>query len=148
MKPYIQKIFGSNGDCFRTALASLLNVDRLEDIPHFFDGRACLSESEKEVAWTYVREWLLVNKGLFMVTIPYSSCLDDLLNCMKLQNPRLFYLLIGHSGVDNHVVVCFEDQIVHDPCGQIPGKHCLVGPATDGFYWVHFFVPRFHGSVS
>jgi len=148
MLRHIQKVRGSDGDCFRTALACLLDVERLEDVPHFFDGKSEATEEEKAANWAAVREWLLVNKGLFMVTIPYSSQLVDLLDCMKLQNPGVYYLLSGHSGVDNHVVVCFEDQVVHDPCGYPAGKDCLVGPCSDGFYWVKFFLPRFHGSAS
>lgn len=143
MLKHIQTIQGQNGDCFRTALACLFD-EKVENVPHFFDGK---SDDERDITWAAVREWLIVNKQLFMVTIPYSAKLEDLLECMKVQNPGIFYLLCGHSGVDNHVVICFEDQIIHDPCGRPAGNDCLVGPSTDGFYWVKFFVPRFHGSV-
>lgn len=147
MRYHVQTIYGSNGDCFRTALACLLDMEQVADVPHFFDGKSDVTEEERAAGWAEVREWLLVNKGLFMVTIPYLSQLDDLLDCMRAQNPGIFYLLAGRSVADNHVVVCFEDHIVHDPCGRRAGKDSLIGPCTDGFYWVKFFVPRFHGSA-
>lgn len=140
---HIQTIHDSNGDCFRTALACLLDVERLENVPHFFNDNPPADEG-----WNAVREWLLVHKKLFMVTIPYSSKLEDLLECMKFQNPGIFYLLQGRSEVDDHVVICFEDKIIHDPASYPPRKDSLVGPSSDGYYWVKFFVPRFHGSVA
>lgn len=142
MKQHIQTIRGNNGDCFRTALACILDMEQVEDIPHFFDGEFDLDEG-----WDAVREWLLVNKQLFMLTVPFDSKLQELLDCMKFQNPGIFYLISGHSGVDNHVVIAYEDRIIHDPCGKPAHNGSLVGPCTDGHYWVKFLLPRFHGTA-
>jgi len=142
MLRHTQTIRGSNGDCFRTALACFLDMEKVEDVPHFFDGDPNLDEG-----WAAVREWLLC-KGLFMLTVPFQGELAAIMECMKVQNPGIFYLISGYSGIDNHIVVAYEDRIIHDPCGKPAGNNSLVGPCTDGFYWIKFLLPRFHGVAS
>lgn len=137
---HTQEISGTNGDCFRAAIASLLDAERVEDVPHFFDGNPDLDEG-----WAAVRKWLMETRGLHMVTVSFQGDLEGVLEYMRFQNPGVYYLISGHSGVDNHVVVACGDKIIHDPAGKPPGKHSLVGPCTDGYYWLKFLLPLFHG---
>lgn len=134
MKPQKQKFKHSPdngiwGDCHRTAIACILNLDR-DDVPNFGDGGPSGDEFTKRV-----NSWLLEN-GYVPVHTIYSCELGALLFTIAATNPDIYYLLGGRSrtGVD-HTVVGLNDKIIHDPSLNDSG---IVGPCDDGYYWVTY----------
>lgn len=134
---------GHSGDCYRTALASLLDMDR-DDVPHFYDLPAgCLPETLKAAdAWR--RRWLREN-GYDLVNI--SLCAEDPTQAMEAlsrTSPQgMRYLLIGESKNGcGHAVIVRDGEIEHDPSQDQSG---IVGPdPSSGCYWAEFVV---RGSV-
>ncbi len=121
------------GDCYRTCIASLLDM-KAETVPHF------MHDGDGEQAAIRSREWLN-KRGYRMVTIPYTGDCEPglIMQTMAAQNPGLYYLFTGRSGIAcAHTVVCRDDDIVCDPSGNgIVGDY-------DGFFWVEFLVPLLH----
>ena len=75
----------------------------------------------------------LANYGLGYIAIPFTGTVEDVMTAMKHHNPGMHYMLVGESGQCpgiGHVVVCKDDQVVHDPSGS-----GIAGP-IDGFVWV------------
>ena len=120
---------GVYGDCGRTVIACLLDLHPSE-VPHFFDK----GPEESPEAYANERAWL-AERGLLVVKWCYEgNTLEEVLGSMKYTNPAVTYILMGQSprGV-NHVVICRDDQVLHDPSIQGGG---LVGPADDGRWWI------------
>jgi hypothetical protein len=121
------------GDCFRTALACLLDMNP-EDVPHFLEGGP-----EPEEFMRRHREWLLEH-GYSIFAIGFDAGLEDVMKTMKNVNPGLYYLISGQSvrGI-NHVCIGLEDKIIHDP---MPDGDGIKWPCKeDGYYWVEVLVP-------
>ncbi len=127
---------GIYGDCHRTALAVVLDMDA-RDVPHFMDGNLY---PDAEEAHDKIEEWLNT-RGITTINVLYpgETSLDDVLSTIKCSNHRSkpVFILGGRSrnGV-NHSVVCWQGEIACDPSHDDSG---IVGPCDDGFYWVTFF---------
>lgn len=124
---------GIYGDCHRTALAALFDMDARE-VPHFNEGNPSSEEfNRRDAAWLKAQGYVKYN-----MVFPAAE-LDDVLQTMKSLNPGIYYLLAGTSrtGVD-HSVVCLDDQIICDPSLTDSG---IIGPCADGYYWVTVLVP-------
>ena len=139
MKPQKQAFLhepdkGIYGDCYRTVMACLLDMDR-DEIPHSHEGWAEFKEANAQ--WQAMRGFL-AERGLREVVIPLLGTMpiDDVLACMSNSNPGLHWLLLGtsRSGV-SHVVICRDGEIVWDPSIVDSG---ITGPASDGNWWVSF----------
>lgn len=123
---------GIYGDCFRTAVACILEVPR-DEVPHVFhDG------CESKTAETRMDEWL-AERGLAQWVIAFQGeglSLEQLLAPINSAKPKSFpeYLLYGRSknGTD-HVVVCKGNEIAWDPAIDGSG---IVGPCNDGHWWL------------
>jgi hypothetical protein len=122
---------GVYGDCFRTAVSCVLELPR-DEVPHVFhDGCDGKTADERMNKW-------LAARGLMQFVIAFEGAgltLDQVLapiNCATKGAPE--YLLYGKSknGTD-HVVVCRGNEVVWDPAIDDSG---IVGPCTDGFWWV------------
>jgi len=130
---------GMYGDCFRACIASLLDYDDPENVPHVFkdyrsgDGERLLDQ---------MRAWLKENHGLDHISFPFQSqSLDDMLQWMKEMIGDTPCILLGRSKRSNHCVLVCDGVIVHDPNPEIPaGQHSIIGPADDGFWWVEVLV--------
>lgn len=122
---------GVYGDCARAAVASIFEMP-LDDVPHFYDKDA--SDIDGKIAFTN----FLLERGLRPISVPFPGAIpiEDILGTMRRLNPDVHYLLTGtsRSGV-NHVVVCKDDQIIHDPSLDDSG---IVGPCSDGCWWLEF----------
>lgn len=115
MKPQKQKFShipeaGVYGDCHRTALACLLDMDR-DDVPHLLhdncDGpEFCRRETEFLNSVGYHKA----------VTCFASDSLEQVLNTQRVMNPGVYYLLGGQTerGTD-HTVICCGGEMVWDP---------------------------------
>lgn len=122
------------GDCCRTSVACLLDIHP-EEVPHWGHPDVCDSKKWNE----FREEWLRLNYCTSMVAIPLLlETKEEALHFMKQLNPDIYYLLSGKSktGV-NHVVICLNDKIVHDPSINESG---IIGPCNDGFFWVSLLV--------
>jgi hypothetical protein len=124
---------GVYGDCHRTALACLLDLEP-EQVPHFGENF-----ESPEVFSHRVAEWLSA-QGWCEVSVPYQSTLDELLQCQEALNPDVYYLLGGKSRTGcGHTVIGCGGEIVWDPSLDNSG---IVAPFdTDGLYWVTWLVP-------
>ncbi len=119
---------GKYGDCQRAAIASILSLD-VQQVPHFLDG-----DPSSEVFNARLREFL-APRGLSLFAIPFDTDIDSVLRSVGGMNPGVPYMLVGESprGV-NHVVICQDDAVIHDPH---PSNAGLIGPSKgDGYYWV------------
>lgn len=124
---------GLYGDCFRTAVACVLEVPR-DDVPHvFYDGCDGRTADKRMNSW-------LAERGLMQFVVAYDGkdmSLEQVLtpvNCATGGDPE--YLLYGQSknGTD-HVVVCKGNKIAWDPAIDESG---IVGPCLDGYWWLVF----------
>ena len=128
------------GDCFRACIASVLNLGS-RDVPHFMDG------DPPEDQWQKVVERWMNAHGYTYIEVPFMSTdgvsfsedkgLHAVLKTIAVNNPNVYYMLAGNSPAGSHSVVCFNDEIVHDPAGREPGDQ-IVGPNEDGIYWIGF----------
>lgn len=123
------------GDCHRTALACLLNLEPHE-VPHFVQ----LSYTQPEYDWQIGKRKWLNDRGLDFVDICFDN-IENLFNFMDGWNPDALYLLGGRSprGTD-HTVIGHGGGFYHDPH---PEGGFLVGPLSSGYYGVTFLVPKF-----
>lgn len=116
---------GEYGDCFRTALACVLDMEPSQ-VPHFMDG---FPDDWAE----QMNDWLLSN-GFFAVEFAFDGSVEYALKAMGLWSKDTEYLIAGRTiGGTDHQCVGRNDQIIHDPEPRKPG---LVGPCSDGFVWI------------
>lgn len=136
MTPHKQRLAhrpsqGLYGDCHRTCIACLLDVDPA-DVPHPYAGGMLDADEANAV----IDSWLGSLYGLRQVHFAYHGEMDrqQVLDTVKHFNPGLAFILGGSSrnGV-GHLVIARDGEIIHDPSQDDSG---IVGPAPDGFWWV------------
>ena len=123
---------GVRGDCYRTAVACLLDVPR-DDVPHV--------NEDDQVAARSVLNGYLARHGLLIMEMPLQAgTLNEIRDFMAAANPGVEYLLSGTSprGTD-HMVVVPALEPVWDPH---PTHSGLTGPCADGFWWIGALVAR------
>jgi hypothetical protein len=125
----------SYGDCARAAWASLLNFERIEDVPHFLENGG----GDPEATHQHQVRWLR-SQGFvpFMIAFPGSATVDDVLCAMGSMNPNVFYLLHHDRDGTDHVVICCDNKIVHDPAWY---STPITGPHSNGYWAVITLVP-------
>lgn len=113
MKPVLQTITGTRGNCFAACLASIFEVP-LEDIPDFHDGAENDTPEAVNLAWWQnMRAWLR-GRGYGTILLTFtdpaqwqSLCLDG------------YHIVSGKSGraVGEllHATVWYDGKLVHDP---------------------------------
>lgn len=121
------------GDCHRACIASILELD-IHEVPHFgYDGCTDIDIFNKRVA-NY-----LETKNLCEVTFAFNCILPSLLRMMKLLNPNVYYIVGGQSkNKVNHSVICYNDEIVHDPSLDNSG---IESQCDDNHFWISILVP-------
>lgn len=125
---------GVFGDCHRTAIAIVLDMDAA-DVPHFMgDG------DQPEEAHRACEAWLNA-RGISTISMVFDGVtrLADILSTIAGINrhSKPTYLLMGTSRTGcNHIVVCCDGKIVCDPSLDDSG---IIGPCHDGLYWLTFF---------
>lgn len=125
---------GIYGDCFRTAIACLLDVEPAE-VPHRHDAISGAEQDQLVNAW-------LRERGLFLVNFAYHGRGEyaltqaEALEYACALHPGVHHLFMGQSGNGwDHVVVARDGEIVHDPSRNDCG---IVGPCSDGYWWINF----------
>lgn len=123
----------SYGDCFRAAVASLLDVPQIEQVPHFFhDG------CDGSVGMSRLKDWLKT-QGLAPFFMFFSEpTLQDVLHIMEVLNPGIRYILTGATQSEDHSVLYAGDQLIHDPAWYASR---LVSPGSNGYWTVLTVVP-------
>jgi len=125
------------GDCYRTAIACLLDVPA-SMVPHVYDHGAT-----SETALPEMDAWLDRN-GLTRITIAYQGELEGVVAALETLNPGKPFLLSGTSPRGfGHCVVYQGGEMVCDPAHEGGG---LVGPQSDGNFWVEYIVRRLDAS--
>ncbi|MBL4656293.1 MAG: hypothetical protein JKY33_10775 [Bacteroidia bacterium] len=129
------------GDCFRTCLACLLDYPNPLNVPHFFDFKdRGFSEQEANNSFDRASEWLLMNHRMHHVIIPWTfENLTQLLEHTNNAFPNVTFMLVGQSKISNHVVICKNGKIIHDPSNSAESPY-LFGPCDDGFWRTEFLV--------
>jgi len=123
---------GVIGDCQRTAIACILNLD-VEEVPHFGEKHWLDTVAFNKA----IDDWLEL-RNLACVNSCYDCSLETVLEWQN-NNPNCYYMLVGESGNGtNHVVIGRGDKIIHDPAIDCSG---IVGPDNQGLYWVTHLVP-------
>ena len=144
MKRHIQKFrhrpeLNEIGDCDRTTVACLLNMD-IDDVPHW--GK---SNWKNPRLWDAERTKWLSARGLHPVRFLIGGDdVEDVLNWQAAANPGTVYLLTGTSAnLTPHVVICKNDEIIHDPSIDKSG---IAGPLINSgsgerYFEIEYFVP-------
>lgn len=122
---------GVYGDCFRTAVACLLDLD-----PQLLPHDHCELEDGEQMrrmnAWLARRDLVLINFG-FPADRPVADLLASMVHAV---GRECRFLLSGASPRGTcHVVVAHPTGIIHDPH---PDGGGLVGPCPDGFWHITF----------
>lgn len=126
---------GQYGDCFRTAIACLLDIEP-ESVPHFCENGG----NAEDGAFKNADEWLRERHGLCLAAVPMVGEIEvkDALKHAGFWLRDCHYLLVGQSKTGcNHNVICKNGKVVHDPAPTKPG---IIGPCDDSFYWINFLV--------
>lgn len=143
MRPQLQKYLfndgsGQYGDCHRTCIAMIFDLDR-DDVPHFMEdvppgqSAECPESVAAEAA---ERQWVLDRFGVTPVSIGYTgdTPLDGLLTTLGHCLKGAAAILGCRSGNGNHSVVVYQGEI-YNPHGE----GVITGPMTDGFWWVTIY---------
>lgn len=128
------------GDCYRTVLACLLDMER-DDVPHYvntLDSARWVTDIQPKYD-----DWL-AERGVQELAISYTS--DSVEGILELQGNMLCSKypcqLIGMSATQvNHVVIVADGTIIHDPSRNDSG---IIGPTTEGVYWLVWLIPMAH----
>ena len=134
MKHYTQTILhdpenGRHGDCLRTVIGCLLEIDPLE-IPHF---------GERGKEWrAALQEWLRP-MGLCLLEIAYVKSVDRELAASSIHG--CYHMISGPSPRSTedellHCVVGKDGLVEHDP---MPGSAGLSGSASE---WIMGFIVK------
>lgn len=138
MRPQLQQhsgVDGSFGDCHRTCIAMILDMDR-DEVPHFMDGvppDAPADSPEALAAEQAEREWMAA-RGLAPIHWGYTGdtpLLEVLAVLGRLVRGSAVILGCTSGNGVNHSVVVYEGAI-YNPAG---GNGTIAGPMRDGF-WV------------
>lgn len=129
---------GAHGDCHRTCIAMVLDMDR-DDVPHFnadvapgTPGHTAVSQAAKAAE----RAWL-ADHGLVPVGVPFpgTESLDVLLEQFGMVSDGLAVVLgCRRDDHADHSVVLYQGR-VYDPLGD-PAP---LRPMLDGMWWVTIY---------
>ncbi|RWN78059.1 MAG: hypothetical protein EOS02_09875 [Mesorhizobium sp.] len=122
---------GIYGDCARTVIACLLDLDP-EDVPHAHRELAAGEQQEMHDAF-------LLDRGILRISIPVQIAeIEKALEWGAYYAKGMPYVLAGTSrtGV-NHVVIAHGREIIWDPSLTDAG---IIGPCDDGLYWFELLV--------
>jgi hypothetical protein len=125
---------GVYGDCHRTALACLLDVDLLE-IPH--------EHKDFQTAMEFPHNKWLEDRGLMLATLSVpgnTMSMQDLLDALRTRYPGIHMIFSGRSIRNvNHCVIVRDGRVVWDP-HPIESPLCM--PCDDGYWHVEFVALR------
>ena len=123
---------GTYGDCLRAVVASILEIEPPENVPHFFHDNPGGDEGHERL-----REYLKT-QGLvpFMTYFSGDDSLENILQTQQSINPDVHFALFCQSETADHVVVCGNGKVVHNP-SWVQGS--VTGPNSNGYWGVMVF---------
>lgn len=103
MKPVMQTVMGSKGNCFSACLASLFHLP-ISDVPNFYDAAG----DDDALWWGGVRDWLRC-RGFGMMTLALNET-------SRLDLFEGWFIVCGEScrGIQ-HATLWRDGKIEHDP---------------------------------
>ena len=125
---------GQGGDCFQTAIACVLGVDKSE-LPEMNGPEF---DAEKQIA---TADAFLRTKGYRIIELTIvSSSIDAALQWAGEASPDTVYIMTGGTSRGTcHSVLCKGSSFLHDP---LPDGNFLIGPEIEtGTYSVIYIVP-------
>lgn len=128
---------GIFGDCYRTALAVLLDMDA-EEVPHWV---TTMNPQEWTEAVQPKYDAWLAERGLRELAIPLQGETDleaVLLTAKNWWRDTPIMLTGRSSTLCNHVVIVQGGEIACDPSITDSG---IIGPCDDGYWWITGLVP-------
>lgn len=130
----------SYGDCFRACIASLLAYPDAEQIPHFY------RDGNDERGLIEFKEWLTHCHKLkpFYMAMPGKTPHEHIFEMMSGVNTDIEYLLFCQCGGENHVLICQNDKIIHDPAWY---SSQISGPCDNGFWVIVVLVPDDYSKI-
>lgn len=146
---------GLVGDCFRTSLAMLLGFASPKVVPHFVKDLSHWECQYDEDTKDWINVWIpsehekfnaavneyLATKGVSLVQIAlYFDDLKEALNYGDKMLKGVPWMLSGRSVITDHAIVCLGGEVWQDPSGDTSRKVPLVGPCSEGHWWVGFLV--------
>jgi hypothetical protein len=127
-------------DCFRTAIACLLDIEPATVPDYIGDQRLDMKPSER---WECMRNWLrsTLECDIWLTAYPSEYPLESVLNAVGSVNPGMYYVVGGTGAYDDHVVIALDNKVVHDP-SRIPLG--LTRASDNGFWMVMVLVNAKH----
>jgi len=136
LQRYRMQADGAEGDCYRTCLAMVLDLDR-DEVPHFCadvpPGTAVTDPLHIESV-RIEREWLAA-RGLALVNVAFSPELkaQEIADQLHNHSPSVAAILVcSYKGV-NHALAMYGG-VIYDPLGDL--AHDSYEPAIDGLWWM------------
>lgn len=127
---------GVMGDCYRTAVACVLGVDR-DAVPHSHD------DMTGDEASAFIDAWLRP-QGLTRIFIPVAGDdFEEIANAIYPRGGGLSMIVTGRGPRDvNHVVVVHGvDDFWCPILGAVDAHTALAGPALpNGYFWAEWIV--------
>lgn len=124
---------GTYGDCDRTAMACLLDLE-VDDVPHWGVHYG------DNIAFNKMKDDWLATQGLYEQHIAFDCSFDELKNNLNSVFRNVYVLLTGTSANGTtHVVITLNGEIIHDPAIDNSG---IVGPCDDGLWQISILIPR------
>lgn len=141
MRPQLQKYIngtdGQSGDCHRTCIAMILNMDR-DEVPHFMVNvppRCPPDDPRSKESVQLELEWL-AQHGLTVVNVPFPGDTDiaHLLESLSVLANDAPVVLGCSAPNGNHSVVVWRGEIYNPTNGVIVGPQELTG-----FWWLTIY---------
>ncbi len=125
---------GEYGDCQRAVIASLLDLE-LSEVPNFNEGGPDSFDFFERL------DSFLASKGLGRLSVAFNG--DSIVHATRHMAAHYSenqpYMLSGKSPRGaNHVVIFKGIELLWD---THPDGGGLIGPCTDGYYWVEVLTP-------
>ena len=108
---------GVNGDCVRAVVASMLNKEDIEDVPHFGEGLDFSPEARAESGPLFEKRVAdyLDTQGIKQFKIAYTCGLEELMGYLR-GNEGVPIIIDGMSPRGrNHSVIYMNGEMIHDP---------------------------------
>src|SRR5450830_679451 len=114
---------GIYGDCFRGALASILDLP-ISEVPHF-----ARNHPDDEVARQKAIDIYLASKGFYLFGMDYLTGVADIERVRPKHAGGYYHLIMGIDfDGDGHACVGFNGKLVHDPN---PSQKWLANPPSE-----------------
>ena len=134
MTPVFQKSKGKVGDCFKSCVASILDLPHAAVPDWFNDAGLEAGDPIPDACLETMTAWFK-KRGLCLWDVPFDAANGEfVMEQVGLHHKGVHYIVSGKSiqGFD-HAVVARDGAVVHDPAGPHVG---FFGPTSSGYYHI------------